>query len=88
MTKPIVIACATIALAGPWLAPVTAQGADFRRLSVAEYRDKMKGGWIGQIVGVAWGAPRVLRKNALAAVIARFARSRRSSVSPLESTAR
>jgi hypothetical protein len=27
------------------------------RLSVKEYRDKMKAGWIGQMVGVAWGAP-------------------------------
>lgn len=27
------------------------------RLPVREYRDRMKGGWIGQIVGVAWGAP-------------------------------
>ena len=29
----------------------------FLRLSVNEYRDKMKGGWIGQIAGVSWGAP-------------------------------
>ncbi|MCL5269893.1 MAG: ADP-ribosylglycohydrolase family protein [bacterium] len=29
----------------------------YRRISVAEYRDKMKGGWIGQIAGVCWGAP-------------------------------
>jgi len=29
----------------------------YRRLPVKEYRDKMKAGWIGQIVGVAWGAP-------------------------------
>ena len=29
----------------------------FRRLSLKEYRDKMKGGWIGQIAGVSWGAP-------------------------------
>ncbi len=29
----------------------------FRRLPVREYRDKMKAGWIGQIIGVAWGAP-------------------------------
>ncbi len=29
----------------------------FRRLSVEEYRDKMKAGWVGQIAGVAWGAP-------------------------------
>ncbi len=33
---------------------VTAQE---RRLSVDEYRDRMKGGWIGQIIGVVWGAP-------------------------------
>jgi hypothetical protein len=29
----------------------------WRRLPVSEYRDKMKAGWIGQIVGVSWGAP-------------------------------
>jgi hypothetical protein len=29
----------------------------FRRLPVQEYRDKMKAGWIGQMIGVAWGAP-------------------------------
>jgi hypothetical protein len=28
-----------------------------RRLPVKEYRDKMKAGWIGQIIGVSWGAP-------------------------------
>jgi len=35
-------------------------GADsgkFRRLPVKEYRDKMKAGWLGQMAGVAWGAP-------------------------------
>jgi hypothetical protein len=26
-------------------------------ISVQEYRDKMKGGWVGQMVGVSWGAP-------------------------------
>ncbi|MBE3070281.1 MAG: ADP-ribosylglycohydrolase family protein, partial [Planctomycetes bacterium] len=34
-----------------------ARGAEFRRLGVKEYRDKMKAGWIGQIAGVSWGAP-------------------------------
>ena len=29
----------------------------FRRLPLAEYRDKMKAGWIGQMVGVSLGAP-------------------------------
>ncbi len=28
-----------------------------RRLPVKEYLDKMKGGWIGQMAGVGWGAP-------------------------------
>ena len=28
-----------------------------RRISVDEYRDKMKAGWIGQMVGVGWGGP-------------------------------
>ncbi len=30
---------------------------EFRRLPVAEYRDRMAAGWIGQMVGVGWGAP-------------------------------
>ena len=34
-----------------------AAGGEARRLPVAEYRDKMKAGWIGQMVGVGWGAP-------------------------------
>ncbi len=32
-----------------------------RRLSLAEYRDKMKAGWIGQMVGVGWGGPTEFR---------------------------
>ena len=28
-----------------------------RRLLVDDYRSKMKAGWIGQMVGVGWGAP-------------------------------
>lgn len=36
--------------------PAIAAG-DVRRLPVKEYRDKMKAGWVGQMVGVAWGAP-------------------------------
>jgi hypothetical protein len=34
-----------------------------RRLSVADYRDRMKGGWIGQIIGVVWGAPTEFKFN-------------------------
>jgi hypothetical protein len=35
----------------------SAHAADFRRLPVKDYRDKMKAGWLGQMAGVAWGAP-------------------------------
>lgn len=31
--------------------------ANERRILVSEYRDKMMAGWIGQMVGVGWGAP-------------------------------
>jgi len=34
-----------------------AHGAEFRRLPVEEYRDRMAAGWIGQMCGVGWGGP-------------------------------
>ena len=30
---------------------------EYRRIGVDEYLDKMKGGWVGQMAGVGWGAP-------------------------------
>ena len=36
-------------------------GEESRRLPVAEYRDRMAAGWIGQVVGVGWGAPTEFR---------------------------
>ena len=36
---------------------ITKAAQEFRRLPVKEYVDKMKAGWIGQIIGVSWGAP-------------------------------
>ncbi len=43
--------------------PLQATESTHRRLSVVEYRDKMKAGWIGQIAGVAWGAPTEFKFN-------------------------
>ncbi len=43
--------------------PGGAAGQKFRRLPVQEYRDKMKAGWIGQMVGVGWGAPTEFKWN-------------------------
>lgn len=34
-----------------------------RRLSLDTYRDKMEGGWLGQIIGVTWGAPTEFKWN-------------------------
>ncbi len=34
---------------------------EYRRLSIEEYRDKMAGGWIGQMAGVGWGGPTEFR---------------------------
>lgn len=36
---------------------IAARAVEFRRLSVTEYRSKMKAGWLGQMAGVSWGAP-------------------------------
>ena len=49
----VLAACVALALVGP----AVVRAAEFRRLPVKEYRDKMKAGWIGQIAGVSWGAP-------------------------------
>jgi len=55
-------ATSRLALAICWAGVLGASAAPaaepaFRRLPVNEYRDKMKAGWIGQIIGVCWGAP-------------------------------
>ena len=46
-----------IALAAAGFAAGAEAQETVRRLPVREYRDKMKAGWIGQIIGVSWGAP-------------------------------
>lgn len=38
-----------------------AADADARRLSVEDWRDKMKAGWLGQMIGVQWGLPTEFR---------------------------
>ena len=39
----------------------SADTAEFRRMPMDEYIDKMKAGWIGQMAGVGWGAPTEFR---------------------------
>ena len=38
-------------------------GAKERVLTLDDYRDKMKGAWIGQMVGVSWGQPTEFKWN-------------------------
>ena len=61
-TIPLLVVA--IILAGGSLSTINAQEAEEiteRRISVSEFKDKMMGGWIGQMVGVGWGAPTEFR---------------------------
>ena len=51
----LALICAPISLHCLVAAPEKA--TEVRRLSLAEFRDKMKAGWVGQMAGVTWGAP-------------------------------
>ena len=51
----------TVVAVGVAASAAFAQGE--RRLTVEQYRDKMFGGWIGQIAGVCWAAPTEFRWN-------------------------
>ena len=35
----------------------------YRTISLEEYIDKMKAGWVGQMAGVGWGAPTEFKWN-------------------------
>ena len=39
----------------------SAFGQEYRRLPRSVYRDKVAGGWLGQMIGVAWGGPTEFR---------------------------
>ncbi|MBL7112949.1 MAG: ADP-ribosylglycohydrolase family protein [Bacteroidales bacterium] len=41
----------------------TSEKATYRKISVDEYMDKVKAGWIGQMVGVGWGGPTEFKWN-------------------------
>ena len=56
MNRSIVFGILSV-LAVASLAPAQDANPAVRRLPVREYLDKMKAGWVGQMVGVSWGAP-------------------------------
>ena len=49
------------ALALTLVLSVVATAATTRRLPLAEYREKMEAGWLGQMIGVEWGLPTEFR---------------------------
>ena len=53
--RRLIAFCIGFSFTTAWASAVRSE--EFRRLPVAEYRDRMAAGWIGQMVGVGWGAP-------------------------------
>jgi hypothetical protein len=47
----------TIAALLSLAAPASAADSGFRRITIAEYRDKVYGAWLGQVTGAAYGFP-------------------------------
>ncbi len=61
--RKVAIVFMAVGISGGMGAPVTAADRPVRRLSVRQYRDQMKAGWIGQMVGVGWGGPTEFKYN-------------------------
>jgi hypothetical protein len=57
MQKLVIKVCAAGMLLVTGCTSALKSDANVRRLPMSVYRDKMKAAWIGQIAGVAWGAP-------------------------------
>ena len=51
MTRALLIALTAIILLGG-----IASAAEYRELTARDYTDKMKAGWLGQMIGVVYGA--------------------------------
>jgi len=65
MTKNLTTILLTAAVIFGWVLPAVGGNKtgeqQLRRLTVNEYVDKMKAGWIGQMAGVGWGGPTEFR---------------------------
>jgi len=53
----MIVAVGLALVAGCRTGATGAGDTNVRRITVAEYADKMKAGWIGQMAGVGWGGP-------------------------------
>jgi len=57
----LAVCCAWVGGAGT----SPAETKQYRRISMDDYVDKMKGGWLGQMVGVGWGGPTEFNFNSV-----------------------
>ncbi len=59
MTKGLltIVTVAAVSLALVFAAGCKGDAPQFRRITVKDYVDKMKAGWVGQMAGVGWGGP-------------------------------
>ncbi|MDO5114206.1 MAG: ADP-ribosylglycohydrolase family protein, partial [Planctomycetia bacterium] len=57
MLSRLILCCCLLGM----VFPLAASEVSYRKLYVSDYRDKMAAGWLGQIVGVSWGAPTEFR---------------------------
>jgi len=46
-----------VAMAGMAFTCCSSPQTEYRKITAEEYRDKMKGAWVGQMAGVGWGLP-------------------------------
>ena len=60
---PSLVLLLTLLPAQTLLAEAADEPVTERRLKISDYRQKMMAGWIGQMVGVGWGAPTEFRFN-------------------------
>lgn len=55
--SPRVIHILFVVLAGLTFTCCNTPETEYRKITAEEYRDKMKGAWVGQMAGVGWGLP-------------------------------
>jgi hypothetical protein len=61
--KTASILVAVLIIGFSWASAIAADSSGARRISRAALEDKIRGGWAGQMIGVAYGAPTEFRSN-------------------------
>ena len=62
MTR-LILALLVAVILSPSFVAAAETDTKYRRLPISEFRDKMAAGWLGQMIGVGWGAPTEFKFN-------------------------